>query len=65
MVETGHGTGDNFTGQVMNKKTCSKTYYALCSVAARYGQVLILYIPVTALHRNRFLFNSQPEALII
>jgi hypothetical protein len=27
MVETGHGTGDNFTGQVMKKKkTCRKTY---------------------------------------
>ena len=25
-VETGHGTTDNFTGQVMKKKNCSKTF---------------------------------------
>jgi hypothetical protein len=29
------------------------------------GRCVVLYIHVTVLHRYRFLFNNQPDALII
>jgi hypothetical protein len=42
MVETGHGTEDNFTGQVMKRKgNLQQNLYVICSVAARCRPLFI------------------------
>ena len=41
MVETGHGTADNFKGQAMKIKILQQNLYAFCSVAARFRLLII------------------------
>jgi hypothetical protein len=56
MFEAGHGTGDNFTGQVIKrKKNLPQKLYALCSVAARCRLLFIhmfVYLFIYSLFNN-------------